>query len=127
MSNKNQDLAILDAPATAPATDAPVTDAPQAPAQAPAAAPTINFVEGKEYTVKITGFNFVREYVSLTGRIGSQRISGIVGTREQYPIHVIKAYGGLDLILTFRGTGFSANGTEYNRFQITGIEGLKEA
>jgi hypothetical protein len=119
MSNKNQDLAILDAPAT----DAPVTDAPQAPA----AAPTINFVEGKEYTVKITGFNFVREYVSLTGRIGAQRISGIIGTREQYPIHVIKAYGGLDLILTFRGTGFSANGTEYNRFQITGIEGLKEA
>jgi hypothetical protein len=120
-----EDNEILEALTVADAPTAPT--APQAPAQAPAAPATINFVEGKEYSVKITGFNFVRDYVSLTGRIGSQRISGIVGTREQYPIHVIKAYGGLDLLLTFRGTGFSANGTEYNRFQITGIEGLKEA
>jgi hypothetical protein len=121
MSNKNQDLAILDAPAT----DAPVTDAPQAPAEAPAAAPTINFVEGKEYTVKFTGFSFVRDYVSFTGKIGDLRVSGIVGTRAQYPISEIRGYTGLNLIMSFKGTAFSASGTEYNRFQIVGFDGLQ--
>ena len=123
MSNKNQDLAILDAPAT----DAPVTDAPQAPtAEAPAAAaPNLTLVEGKEYTVKFTGFSFVRDYVSFTGKIGDLRVSGIVGTRAQYPISEIRGYTGLNLIMSFKGTAFSASGTEYNRFQIVGFDGLQ--
>jgi hypothetical protein len=123
MSNKNQDIA----PATdAPATDTPVTDAPQAPAaEAPAAAPNVTLVEGKEYTVKFTGFSFVRDYVSFTGKIGDLRVSGIVGTRTQYPISEIRGYTGLNLIMAFKGTAFSASGTEYNRFQIVGFDGLQ--
>ena len=98
---KDQDLAIL--------------DAPYAP---------IALIEGKEYTVKFTGFSFIRDYVSFTGKIGSIPVSGIVGTRAQYPISEIRGYSGLNLIMLFKGTGFSEAGTEYNRFQIIRLDGL---
>ena len=114
MAKDTQDLAVF---------DAPVTDAPTAPV-ADAPAPTVTLIEGKEYTVKFTGFSFVREYVSFTGKIGDLRVSGIVGKREQYPISEIRGYTGLNLIMSFKGTAFSASGTEYNRFQIVGFDGL---
>lgn len=111
-------LTVADAPTAPTAPQAPAPDAPAAPA-----AP-VTLIEGKEYTVRFTGFSFVRDYVSFTGKIGDLRVSGIVGTRSQYPISEIRGYTGLNLIMAFKGTAFSASGTEYNRFQIVGFDGL---
>jgi hypothetical protein len=98
------------------ATDAPVNDTND----------TLILEEGKEYEVKITGFNFVRDYVSITGIYRGQKLSGIIGRRDQFTIRDLKDFGGLNVLLQFKEVGYSASGTEYNRFQVNGFAGLKD-
>ncbi len=120
MAKDTQDIATLDAPVTdAPAV--PTAQAPEAPAapQAPAAAKTITLIEGEEYRVSVRGFSFIRDFVSISGIYRGVVLSGIIGTREQFPISELKQLKGMDVYLKFRDTYVSpATGTEYNRFKV---------
>jgi hypothetical protein len=82
----------------------------------------MTFTEGTTYKVKIKGFSFVKDYVSLAGEYQGMRISGILGTREQYPLSQLIILRDMWVELTFRDV-FTApsTGTEYNRFYMGDI------
>jgi hypothetical protein len=78
----------------------------------------MDFKEGQTYKVKIIGFSFIKDYVSVAGEHEGVRISGILGTREQYPLSQLKELKNQTVEMIFRDTYVSTNGNEYNRFNL---------
>jgi hypothetical protein len=82
---------------------------------------SISLVIGKEYTLSVTGFTYVRDYALIKGTIGIHKVGVIIGDKQNFGMRdmfALKEATGVSCVYT---KDKEVNGVVYQQFRLNEI------